>query len=99
MSDAVVGRNSCWVCHRSSDFALREWPDGAVLYDEANGEIQRLNSSAARVMALFLLKPEWHSGEIARELFGEDSVPEEIESVESALANFQTLNLIERTPY
>lgn len=50
-------------------------------------------------MALFLLKPEWHSGEIARELFGEDSVPEEIESVESALANFQTLNLIERTPY
>lgn len=99
MVSSAAQRDSCWVCRRSSDFALRDWPDGSVLYDEANGEIQRINSSAARVMALFLLKPEWNSGEIVRILFGEEYAPEDIESVEMVLANFQSLNLIKRTPY
>lgn len=99
MVSSAARRDSCWVCPRSSDFALRDWPDGSVLYDETSGEIQRINSSAARVMALFLLKPEWNSGEITRVLFGEEHAPDDIESVERVLANFQSLNLIKRTPY
>lgn len=89
-------RSSRWVCRRRSDFALRDWPDGSVLFDEANGQLQRLNSSAGRMMALFLENSEWTSYGLAQVLFGEAPSQEDLELLESALENFLSLNLIER---
>lgn len=94
----VSRRSNRWVCHRRSDFALRDWPDGSILFDEANGQLQRLNSSAGRMMALFLENSEWTSCELAQVLFGEAPAQKDIELVENALENFLSLNLIERLP-
>lgn len=98
MTPDAARRGSRWICRRSSDFALREWADGFVLFDEANGQLQRLNPSAGRMMAIFLEKPDWTSCGLAQAIFGEAPVAADIELVENALANFQTLNLIERLP-
>lgn len=89
---------SCWVCRRISDFSLHHWADSSVLFDEANGSLHRLNPAAGRMMALFLEISEWSFGELVQALFGADCLTEEIESIETALENFRSLNLIERLP-
>lgn len=94
----ISRRDYRWVCRRRSDFALRDWSDGSILFDEANGQLQRLNSSAGRIMALFLENSEWTSCGLAQVLFGQAPAQEDIELVESALENFLSLNLIERLP-
>lgn len=98
MAGEAILRDSCWVCRRRSDFALRQWSDGSVLFDEANGQLQHLNPSAGRMMALFLEHSEWTSSALAEAIFGETFLPEDLESVESALENFLSLNLVEHMP-
>lgn len=49
-------------------------------------------------MALFLENSEWTSPGLAQVLFGEAPSQEELDLVETALENFQSLNLIERLP-
>ena len=46
MSLNTSRRDERWVCRRRADFALRNWPDGSVLFDEANGQLQRLPPAA-----------------------------------------------------
>ena len=91
-------RDSHWVCRRGADLSLQHWPDSSILFDEANGSLQRLNPAAGRMMALFLQQSDWTSGELVRALFGEVIHREDLESVETALENFLTLNLIARLP-
>lgn len=98
MTRDAVRRDVCWRCRRNSDFSLRHWADGSVLFDEANGQLQRLTPSAGRMFALFIEKPEWTSGALSKALFGETSLPEDLEIVEQALENFRSLNLVDRLP-
>lgn len=98
MTRGYVGRDSHWVCRRGSDFSLQHWPDSSILFDEANGAMQCLNPAAGRMMGLFLEKSYWASSELVHALFGEDIRIEDRESVEIALENFHSLNLIERLP-
>jgi hypothetical protein len=98
MSLNTSRRDERWVCRRRADFALRDWPDGSVLFDEANGQLQRLTPAAGGMMSLFLDTPEWTSCALAQRIFGETPAGEDIELVANALASFQSLNLIERLP-
>ena len=45
-----------WHCPRRADYLLQLWPDGAVVYDEASGDIHALSPIA---------------GELLQQLFGE----------------------------
>lgn len=98
MTRGLAGRDSHWVCRRGSDFSLHHWQDSSILFDEANGALQRLNPAAGRMMALFLNRSDWASSELVQALFGDDIHIEDLESVEIALENFLSLNLIERLP-
>ncbi len=87
-----------WTCPRPTDFALRDWPDGSVLYDEANGQIHFLNPAAGIVMRLFLEKTDWSIAEIAHRLLEAAPSREDIDLVNNVLVNFLSLKLIARAP-
>jgi len=87
-----------WSCRRSADLSLRRWPDGCVLFDEAQGQLQWLTAASGEVMALLLQCPEWTSVELAQALMGETPTEDDVEMVENVVRHFQSLNLIDRVP-
>lgn len=89
---------SRWCCRRQADLSLRQWPDGFVLFDEAQGELQCLSIAAGEVMALFLLNPEWTSVDMALALMGEAPTEDDVVMVENVVLHFLSLNLVERLP-
>lgn len=89
---------SRWSCCRNADLLLRQWPDGFVLYDEAQGQLQCLTTAAGEVMALFLLRSEWTSVDLAQALMGEAPTGDDVAMVENVVLHFLSLNLVERLP-
>ncbi len=85
-----------WSVTRKVDIALREWPDGTVLHDEATGQLQCLSPVAGTLMTLLLAGPSWTASGLAAELLGETPTPNDVEMVENALSTFSSLDLIER---
>lgn len=87
-----------WSCFRNADLSLRQWPDGFVLFDEAQGQLQCLTTAAGEVMALLLLRPEWTSVDLAQALMGEAPTEDDVAMVENVVLHFLSLNLVERLP-
>lgn len=94
----AVASPARWFCCRSADFALRDWPDGCVLFDEAQGQLQCLTVESGALMRLFLQRAQWTSAELAQGLFGESPTDDDVQMVENVALHFQSLNLIERLP-
>lgn len=90
---------SRWYCRRPADLALSHWPDGAVLYDEAGGQLHYLTPAAAHLLAMLCQGGSWSIEALAEALLGRDCRAEDIELVEAALVQFQALNLIEPEPH
>lgn len=78
--------------------ALREWPDGWVLFDEAQGQLKCLTTSAGVIMNLLLQQTEWTSFKLGEALIEEVPTNDDVQMVENVLMHFQSLNLIERLP-
>jgi len=87
-----------WSCCRNADLSLRQWPDGFVLFDEAQGQLQCFMTAAGEVMALLILRPEWTSVDLAQALMGEAPTEDDVAMVENVVLHFLSLNLVERLP-
>ncbi len=87
-----------WSCRRNADLSLRQWPDGFVLFDEAQGQLQCLTIAAGEVMVLLLQRPEWTSVDLAQALMGEAPTEDDVAMVETVVLHFLSLNLVERLP-
>jgi hypothetical protein len=86
-----------WRCSRKDELALREWPDGVVVFDDANGHLNCLNLASGALLELLLLSDtQWTSERLAQELLGEHPTTNDIDMVENALAEFSSLNFIDR---
>lgn len=85
-----------WSCRRRDDLTLRDWPDGCVVFDDANAQLQCLNPVSGYLMALLMQRPQWTSEALAQELLQETPTADDVEMVANALAEFSSLNLIER---
>jgi len=94
----VLAPPARWFCRRRVDFALRDWPDGCVLFDEAQGQLQCLTVESGALIRLLLQQEQWTSAELAQALFGESPTDDDVQMVEDVASHFQSLNLIERLP-
>ena len=81
---------------RREDITSRDWPDGTIIFDDANGQLQCLSPVSGNLMALLAQRPQWTAHELAAELLGETPTADDVEMVENVLAEFSLLNLIER---
>lgn len=88
-----------WTCRRRADLSLRRWPDGWVLFDEAQGQLQCLTLVSGELLALLLRCPArgcWSSTELAQALMDETPSDADVASVEAVAVAFQSMQLIER---
>lgn len=84
-----------WHCPRSADYGLQLWPDGAVVYDEASGDIHALSPIAGEVLRHLLTVPQSCAESLARTLLGEVPAWEDVCSVDRMLREFEFLGFIE----
>ena len=75
---------------------MRHWPDGAVLFDDANAQLRCLSPASGLLMDLLLRPGQWTALELAQDLLGEAPTADDAKMVENVLAEFSSLNLIER---
>ena len=88
--------SSRWVCHRKSDFSLRHWPDGSVLFDDASGQLHCLTPIAGEVIVLLMNNEVCSAHDLAQALLGELPTEADAEMMQNMLANFMSLNLIDQ---
>lgn len=94
-----VAREATWTCRRQADLSLRHWPDGWVLFDEAQGKMQYLTLVSGELLALLLHETPracWTAFELAKALMDEVPSAEDIASVETLAAAFESMQVIER---
>lgn len=81
---------------RASDFVVRVWADGAVVYDEADGSLQALNPVAGEAFQLLLAHPEMQPLELARRLLDGEPDADDLRMVSDLLREFEVMGLWER---
>lgn len=94
---AVTQSDFQWGCSRSADFSLRQWSDGAVLFDDASGQLKCLTPASGAVMALLMGRMHWTSVELAEELMEDAPTEDDVKLIENVLHHFQSLKLIDRS--
>ncbi len=84
-------------CARPADFALRRWPDGVVVYDDACASWQMLNPIAGEAFEQVLSQGTQGVDAVglARALVQGDPTPEEVDQVAGLLAEFESMGLVE----
>lgn len=88
-----------WDCTRRAELALRQWPDGCVVFDEASGQIQCLTVEAGEVMSLLLQPREWTIQELAQTLMRVAPTVDDVEMVENVVNHFLSIHLVNRLPH
>ena len=85
-------------CARPGDFVLQRWPDGVVVYDDANASLHALNLVAGEAFELLLNQSEATDARaLAYALVQTEPTEEDVELVASLLAQFESMGLIECT--
>ena len=84
-----------WHCPRRADYVLQLWPDGAVVYDEASGDIHALSPVAGELLQQVLTVPKSCSETLAWALLGEQPTAQDVRGVETLLQDFESLGFIE----
>ncbi len=81
---------------RPQDLLLRNWEDGTVVFDEADGHLHLLSPVAGQLLNLLLEKDGATAFELANGLI--DAVPfdDDIQMVENVLGQFSDLHLVHR---
>ena len=85
-----------WDCPRAAELLLHNWPDGTVVFDDANGHLQCLSPVSGALLAMLTAGLPRRSTDLAYELLGEAPTADDVQMVENILAEFSSLNLIER---
>jgi PqqD family protein of HPr-rel-A system len=74
---------------------LQLWPDGAVVYDEASGDIHALSPVAGELLQQVLTVPQSCSETLAQALLGEQPTAQDVRGVDTLLQDFESLGFIE----
>lgn len=85
----------CRYCSRPADFVLHGWPEGVVVYDDANASLQVLHPVAGEAFELMLNQEHFDAEGVARALVQAEPAPEDIELVASLLVQFESMGLVE----
>ncbi|WP_157896759.1 HPr-rel-A system PqqD family peptide chaperone [Acidovorax carolinensis] len=84
-----------WHCPRREDYLLQLWPDGAVVYDDASGDIHALSPVAGELLQQVLAAPQSCSESLALALLGEPPTAHDVRRVDKLLQDFESLGFIE----
>lgn len=84
-----------WHCPRPSDYLLRLWPDGAVVYDEASGDMHALSPLAGQLLQQILMTQQSCAQDLTQGLLGELPTAEDVGMVEGLLREFASLGFVE----
>ena len=84
-----------WHCPRRTDYFLQVWPDGAVVYDEASGDMHALSPLAGQVLQQIFLEQQCCAQDLAQNLLGELPADEDVGRVDVLLSEFASLGFVE----
>ena len=84
-----------WHCPRGADFLLQLWPDGAVVYDEASGDIHALSRMAGELLQQVLSVQQSGAHDLAQALLGEQPTAQDVCRVDELLQDFESLGFVE----
>ncbi len=84
-----------WRCPRRFDYLLQVWHDGAVVYDEASGDMHALSPLAGQLLQQILIKQRSCAQDLAQGLLGELPTAEDVGRVGGLLREFACLGFIE----
>ena len=86
-----------WHCPRPDTFAIQNWPDGVVVYDDASGSLHALNPVAGEAFGLILAQRASSTANLAAAMGLGEPGPEDLEMLQSLLGQFESMGLIECT--
>lgn len=78
-----------------SDFLLKRWPDGYVVFDQATGSVQAFNMIAGELFELLLCSNGVSEFKLASSLVQGEPTEEEVLMVRRSLQQFESLGLAE----
>lgn len=84
-----------WYCPRRSDYLLQVWPDGAVVYDEASGDMHAFSPLAGQLLQQILMEQQSCAQDLAQGLLGELPTAEDVGRVDGLLREFASLGFVE----
>lgn len=82
-------------CPRRADFQLHAWPDGAVVHDEASGDIHALSPVAGELLHSIVKAGQSTPERLAQALLGEAPTDGDVSMVHKLLLEFESLGFIE----
>ena len=88
-------RTAYWHCPRREDFQLQRWPDGAVVYDEASGDLHALNPISGELLHWILSAEQSTPESLAEALFGELPVESDVSMLRAVLMEFEFMGFVE----
>ena len=88
-------RTAYWHCPRREDFQLQMWPDGAVVYDEASGDLHALNPISGELLHWILSTKQSTPESLAEALLGELPVESDVSMVRAVLLEFESMGFVE----
>lgn len=86
-----------WHCPRPDKFAIQNWPDGVVVYDDASGSLHALNPVAGEAFSLILAQRASSTESLAAAMGLVEPGREDLEVLQSLLGQFESMGLIECT--
>jgi ligand-binding SRPBCC domain-containing protein len=95
-SQRLSAPEAVWDFHRRTELFLRAWPDGVVVFDDSNAELQCLTPASGAVLEVLEERSPCTSQQVAIEIFGDDTSSADVEMIENVLVEFLSLNFIER---
>lgn len=94
----TAGLDSSWRCSSRGEFCLTSWPDGVVVFNEADGHLQCLSPAYGQVFELLAPGKVWTTRDLTKELIAESPATDDLELMENALNALASSNLIIRVP-
>lgn len=82
-------------CPRADQFALQRWPDGVVVYDDANGSLHALTPVAGEAFVLIQTRQAVDANTLALAMGLGEPEPEELDMLQSLLLQFESMGLVE----
>ncbi|QHE86393.1 HPr-rel-A system PqqD family peptide chaperone [Hydrogenophaga sp. BPS33] len=81
-------------CPRVDQFAVQSWPDGVVVYDDANGSLHALTPIAGEAFALLQAQRASNAQSLAHALGLDEPEAEDLSMLQSLLLQFESMGLI-----
>lgn len=84
-----------WYCPRRFDYLLQVWPDGAVVYDEASGDMHALSPLAGQLLQQIFMEQQSCAQDLTQVLLGDLPTIEDVGRVDALLREFASLGFVE----